>query len=1444
MRLCLTVAADGREVDVLVDADDATTVSSLAEQLGRALDSPGRSIFFRAEELSGDLALASSGLLDGMVIGLGHPLRVPPSVPVCGVRLHVVAGPDTGMVLALSEGESLLGRGAPMSFADDLVSRRHARLEVTGGGRTVTVTDLGSTNGTAVDGVAAAPLVAVPVGPGAIIRMGDTLLTVLTDAVPDAVTEAAEPGWRSFLRPPRLVPVGHSVTIHLPDAPTPPQLRRLPVATVLTPLAVGVVVATVVGSATYLLLCLASPLMLLGNLVADRRGAAKDHRRAVVDHAAALQVADRRLAVAVTAEQLRRRQALADAAETAVTCLLPGVRLWERRRTDTDAMVLRVGVADLPATVRVEGGRGAREGSDEPPLLRDVPVPLPLREVGVLGVAGPGTVVPGVLRWLVLQLAAHHAPRDLSFTLLASRDDVGWAFVRWLPHFRPQETGSCSAAVGNDGDTVTSRVTEVLALVRSRHELVRGPGHLPPDPFPAHVVVLDGTRDLRTSPGLAQLLQEGPAVGVYAICGAHDARLLPETCTATLSVHEHDPTHLDVRQTGRLPVCGALVEGVSAQWAMAVARAMAPLRDVHADEKPAAVPGRARLLDLLGLPRPTAEAIRTGWRSGGRSTTMTVGVGTDGPVRLDLCHDGPHALVAGTTGSGKSELLQTMVASLAVANRPEAMNVVLVDYKGGSAFKDCALLPHTVGMVTDLDAHLVERALTSLGAEVKHREQVLFDAGVKDIEDHLDLVVKEPGRTPLPRLLIVVDEFASMARELPDFVTGLVDIAQRGRSLGIHLVLATQRPGGVVSPEIRANSNVRICLRVTDAADSADVLQAPDAARITASTPGRGIARVGSGGLVPFQAGRVGGRRPGQASAHLPPPFVLSVPWSDLGRPTPTRPVRRAADDVEVTDLSDLVGAIREAARLDGTPVQRSPWLDALPVQLDLADLVDMPGTGFAYGLTDLPNRQQRRAATYDPARDGHLLVVGSAGSGRSQLLRTLAASIGDTSSASDVHLFGLDCGNGALLPLHELPHCGAVVTRSQPERAARLLARLTQEMQQRAQLLSEAGYADVSEQRRDDPRPLPRLVLLLDRWEGFTSALGEVDGGRLTDAVLTVLREGAAVGVHAVITGDRSLASGRIGALTDHKVALRLADRGDYTLVGLDPRRLPDLIPPGRAFAGGSGLETQVALLVPDSSGQDQAAALARVAQRAGARDSHLPRTALPFRVDVLPPHLTFEQAWSHTARPLPLPFAMVGVGGDELTAVGTDFTTGASFIVAGPSRSGRSTLLSVMARSVVRSGGQILVFATRPSPLWELDGCAGVLAVVRDPEAAAEALTTPLTEAGDGPVVVLVDDGEALRDGPAADLFRDVVRGTSRPGTLLVLGGHTDGLCTGLSGWQVEARNSRQGILLSPQGLADGDLIGVRLPRSAVGRAVVPGRGWLHLGDGAIVEVATPTG
>src|SRR5690606_1628880 len=267
-------------------------------------------------------------------------------------------------------------------------------------------------------------------------------------------------------------------------------------------------------------------------------------------------------------------------------------------------------------------------------------------------------------------------------------------------------------------------------------------------------------------PGMPQVLRRGPRAGVYTLALDEDQRLLPEEC-ATVVTCESDGTAL-LRGGGLDAIGPVLADQVSIAWCDRLARALAPIRDVSRQDSDAALPDAARLLDLLGLATPTGAAVAAHWK--GATTRAVIGVGPDGPFAVDLRRDGPHALIAGTTGAGKSELLQTLISSLAVANRPDEMTFVLIDYKGGAAFKECVRLPHTVGMVSDLDGHLTQRALESLAAEIRRRERLLLAAGAKDIEDYQELLARSAVSEPLPRLVLVIDEFAALVAELPDFV--------------------------------------------------------------------------------------------------------------------------------------------------------------------------------------------------------------------------------------------------------------------------------------------------------------------------------------------------------------------------------------------------------------------------------------------------------------------------------------------------------------------------------------------------------------------------------------------------------------------------------------------------------------------------------------------------
>ena len=321
---------------------------------------------------------------------------------------------------------------------------------------------------------------------------------------------------------------------------------------------------------------------------------------------------------------------------------------------------------------------------------------------------------------------------------------------------------------------------------------------------------------------------------------------------------------------------GVRVAALSEHDGRECARHLARFDDPDLVAEGAGLPAQASLLGILGEQYADPDTYVQLWGGEGADPPVRapVAVTEEGLFEVDMAVDGPHALIAGTTGSGKSELLRSVVASFAARCSPLGVNFVLIDYKGGSAFDVASGLPHTVGMVTDLDEHLGERALRCLEAELHHRERVLRDAGASDLPAYRAL----PGMPPMPRLVVVIDEFATMAADIPDFLDSLVGIAQRGRSLGVHLILATQRPAGAVNANIKANTNLRIALRVQDAGDSSDVLDDPAAARLPRTRPGRVIFRLGPGELITAQAARVTGPRSTSGPGIGLSPFRLVTP--------------------------------------------------------------------------------------------------------------------------------------------------------------------------------------------------------------------------------------------------------------------------------------------------------------------------------------------------------------------------------------------------------------------------------------------------------------------------------------------------------------------------------------------------------------------------------------
>ncbi|MES4827003.1 FtsK/SpoIIIE domain-containing protein [Streptomyces anthocyanicus] len=1524
MRLTLTVVDPygGGSADVVLDADPESTVGDIAEELAKQVGIAGAQVipighqgqagtggaplvYVDGYAVDPSATVVGSPLREGAVVSLQDPSGCLPGEPTGLVELRVVGGPGAGFVHRLGVGKYDIGSGpaAYVRIEDPEVDARALTLSVATDG-TCKVAVHSDKEGVTLDGESVQERDGDDWPLGAQIAVGNSLVELARYAPPNAALKWSEDGvGLDYNRPPRLRPAERQTNFRLPSPPRDYEARPLPWLMALTPLVGAVVAVMVFGRWYYLIMAGLSPILLFANYFNDKKHGRKSHAKQVKEYEEQKARIEKDAQAALVAERDDRRQAIPDPAVVLSVATGPRTRLWERRRTDRDHLLLRVGTGQLPSDVVLDDPEQDDHRRQVTWKIEDAPVALSLRTLGVVGIAGPGDSARSLGRWAVAQTAALHSPMDVQFYVLSENSAQSeWDWVRWLPHSRPSGGQDVNVLIGTDAETVGARIGELTQILDARKKAAeqkgggaQGSSFTDPD----IVVVWDGSRRLRSLPGVVRLLREGPAVSMFAVCIDAEERFLPGECQAFVVAepraeesgrqqrdaearpaqqvaggfpsfqawHTNTPAEpeqraraeklrLRVEEAGVERITGVRPDFVTPAWCLRLARSLSALRDISGETEDSALPGSSRLLDVLQLEPPTADAIGARWRMGGQSTMAVIGESYDGPFGIDMRKDGPHGLIAGTTGSGKSELLQTIVAALAVANTPENMTFVLVDYKGGSAFKDCVKLPHTVGMVTDLDAHLVERALESLGAELKRREHILAAADAKDIEDYQDLVRRDPSHAPVPRLLIVIDEFASMVRDLPDFVTGLVNIAQRGRSLGIHLLLATQRPSGVVSPEIRANTNLRIALRVTDGGESSDVIDSPEAGHISKNTPGRAYVRLGHSSLVPFQSGRVGGRRPGAADPAALAPWVGPLGWEELGRAALTKPKTESREDDEITDLKVLVDAVRDANRSMGIPAQHSPWLPALDEKL-LLDEIEVPALAGAapgklppapYGIEDLPSDQARRPVVVDFASFGHLMIGGAPRSGRSQVLRTIAGSLARTHSTADVHLYGIDCGNGALNALTRLPHCGAVVGRNQTERVVRLVNRLKGELSRRQDLLADSGFADIGEQRAsvEESERLPHIVVLLDRWEGWVPTLGEVDHGSLTDELQTMMREGASVGIHLILTGDRTLLVGRIATLTEDKYGLRLADRSDFASLGIPSRKVPEEIPPGRAFRNEAGTETQFALLSEDTTGQGQAAAITAIGEAAAARDAGVPRARRPFRVDSLPSRISFPEAWEMRDPEASRSrlWALIGIGGDEIVGFGPDLADGVpSFVIAGPAKSGRSTVLMNVAQSLLAQGTRLVVAAPRQSPVRQLDGVEGVLKVFTGDDIDEDEFEELIDGASpEEPIAVLVDDGEILEDCDAESQMKKIVSRGAERGLALVIAGDEEDVCSGFSGWQVDAKKARRGILLSPQESSSGDLIGLRVSRQMVGGQVTPGKGMLHLGDGELRTVVVP--
>ena len=575
---------------------------------------------------------------------------------------------------------------------------------------------------------------------------------------------------------------------------------------------------------------------------------------------------------------------------------------------------------------------------------------------------------------------------------------------------------------------------------------------------------------------------------------------------------------------------------------------------------------------------------------------------------------------------------------------------------------------------------MVRRALTSLSAELVYREHLLSRHNAKDLVEMEKHGI--PGAPP--SLILVVDEFAALVNEVPEFIDGVVNVAARGRSVGLHLILATQQPSGVIKGSLRANTNLRIALRVTDENDSNDVIGAPDAAGFDPLLPGRAVSRSGPTRLVAFQTAYAGG----WTSDEPEPPELhveeLSIASPRLWELPETEPIVR---DRDRTDIKRLVTMISDANTLAQIPEPRKAWLPVLPSAVDVSTLPrSRRDDELVFALGDDPAHQQQPAIGFRPDREGNLAVYGTGGSGKSTLLRALAISAGFSQRGGPCQIYGLDFGSRALQMLEVLPHVGSIISGDDGERVIRLITWLRQTVDERAARYVAANASTITDYRERAGRPEePRIVVLVDNIGAFRQAYEGGPRQRYVDMLTSVANDGRPVGVHlAIAAAERVAIHTTLSSAIQRRLVMRLATDDEYSMLGVPTDILNVHSPAGRAIDDEQ--EIQVGILGSDRDDASQAQRLADMAAALSASG-----VVQAPAIQSLPTSVALDQL------PATRFDVALGLDSDTLTSIGADASGG--FIVTGPPGSGRSTTLRTLVESARQRmpGAKLHYFGSR---------------------------------------------------------------------------------------------------------------------------------------------------
>ncbi|MCM1124303.1 MAG: type VII secretion protein EssC, partial [Eubacterium sp.] len=1009
-------------------------------------------------------------------------------------------------------------------------------------------------------------------------------------------------------------------------------------------------------------------------------------------------------------------------------------QMWGRNASHEDMLFERLGLGDIPFQVEVRIPE-TKFAMPEDPLagkaeairdsfqqLHDVPVGVDLHAHKLIGVFGgekkQGAIA--VLHMFAVQIAANNCYTDVKMAFVYDEknydDHSTWNFARWLPHVWSEDQKT--RYVAKDKQEAGEVFYELAKVFRARQEAGgedTAAKTRPPKPY--YVLFIADPELLEGELISRYIYKPGREYGLTTIMFAESYERLPNACEYLIQ-NDADFTGVycigdDNRQ--RQAIRFDIIAGISLEK---MARRLSRVK-VSEVETGKELPDDLTFFDMYGVSSPAQLHITDRWRKNRTYDSMRALIGQKaggGECYLDVhekCH-GPHGLVAGTTGSGKSEILQTYILSLAINFSPEDVCFFIIDYKGGSTANLFSRLPHMVGQITNLSGSQVRRAMVSIKSENRRRQRIFNEYGVNHINLYTKLYKNKETAIPIPHLFIIIDEFAELKREEPDFMGELISVAQVGRSLGVHLILATQKPGGTVDENIWSNSRFRLCLRVQDRQDSMHMLHKPDAAYITQT--GRCCMQVGNDELYEsFQSGYSGAAYDEKENRERKN-FVTMISNTGKTALIGSRAKMKSVNDRDAeetsgmrltTQLEAVVDYIVDMAGQTDCKCPMQFWLPILPTKLYLEELEGYGRTayeahawrkaakggslGVYMGLCDDPVNQAQMPLIVEPSA-GHMAVCGMTGSGKSTFLQTFVYSLICAYTPQEINVYCIDFGSRMLAAFERAPQVGGVIFDNEGDKMAKFAVMLSKILEERKTLLGGGSYG----QYVRAGGVLPAILIVIDNFAGFRSKTEY----RYDDLFTQLSKDGVGYGIFLALTasgfGTLDIPA-RMGDDFRTVISLEMGDRFRYAEIHKTMR--VDVIPEenvkgrGLAKVGETLLEFQTALALRAENDFKRSESIRMLAEdmRAvweGQSAENIP--SIPRRF-IWQEFVGMQAVQDMLVDDRYLP---IGYETESVTVYGVDLSEIYCYLIGGRCGTGKTNMMKILIDMAVRKGGSAVVF------------------------------------------------------------------------------------------------------------------------------------------------------